>query len=167
MGAEREPGETHANSTPWAASSSTNVAAKLCATSIPWDVLSDISCDSRRWRRQAEPPCRPRRGAGHPPPWLHAERTELARAALPPARTPEVAPPRPAPPRRTGHHSSPTRRHRRARGPARPWLRGLGAQAGVGGAERTPGDRAARRTRGPSGETRRIRASAGLSPGNG
>src|ERR1700674_885272 len=33
-GAERDPGETHAYSTPWAASSSTKVAANDCVTSI-------------------------------------------------------------------------------------------------------------------------------------
>ena len=42
IGAEREPGETQANSTPCTASSSTNVAAKDCVTSI------GSGCDSRR-----------------------------------------------------------------------------------------------------------------------
>src|SRR5438552_15333077 len=72
-GAEREPGETQANSTPCAASSSTKVAAKLVVTSI------GSSRDSGRWGRQPELLCHRRRTAGHPAARLHPERPELAR----------------------------------------------------------------------------------------
>src|SRR5437763_16661209 len=75
-GADREPGDTQANSTPCTASSSTKVAAKDWATSI------GSSRDSGGWGRQAELLCRRRRRAGHPSAWLHAERTWLARAHL-------------------------------------------------------------------------------------
>src|SRR5205823_12533957 len=57
IGAEREPGDTHAYSTPCCASSSTNVAAKDCATSIG---LS--------------------RGSDHPAARLHPHGRELGRA---------------------------------------------------------------------------------------
>src|SRR3954467_14946924 len=76
-GAEREPGETHAYSTPCCASSSTNVAAKDWATSI--------ELRNARPRRPWRQPCLLdlRRGrACHVAAWIHAERPELARAGF-------------------------------------------------------------------------------------
>src|SRR5690348_7722425 len=77
MGAERDPGETHANSTPWAASSSTKVAANDCVTSA-----IGSSRDSGAWGREAELLFGRRRRACHPPPRFHPERAHLARADL-------------------------------------------------------------------------------------
>src|SRR5713226_8956477 len=72
IGAEREPGDTHAYSTPCAASSSTKVAANLCATSIRF------ACADSGGRRRAPQLFRDRRRRSrHPPARLYAERTEL------------------------------------------------------------------------------------------
>src|SRR5437660_3452612 len=96
MGAEREPGDTHANSTPWAASSSTNVAAKLWVTSlIPWG-----RSDSRRCGRDSELLRRGRRRARHASARLHPEWTDLARAHRAHARGLQLDRPGPARPRR-------------------------------------------------------------------
>src|SRR3979490_2069012 len=73
IGAEREPGDTHAYSTPCAASSSTKVAANDCVTSIR------SAGDSRGCRREIELFREWRRHAGHVAPWIHAERAQLAR----------------------------------------------------------------------------------------
>src|SRR5437868_3990701 len=93
MGADREPGETHANSTPCTASSSTKVAANACVTSF---IRS--SRDSGGSGRQAGLLCGWGRAAGDAPPWLHSEREKLARAHFHDARGMEVdraGPPRP------------------------------------------------------------------------
>src|SRR5207237_2762620 len=93
-GADREPGDTQADSTPWAASSSTKVAAKDWATSI------GSSRDAGRWGRQAELLCRRRRRAGDPPARLHPGRPRLERAHLQDAGGMEVDRARPQGPRR-------------------------------------------------------------------
>src|SRR5436309_9581928 len=125
MGADREPGDTHANSTPWAASSSTKVAAKDWATSlIGWS-----RCDSGAWGRQAELLCRRRRRPRDAPPRLHAKRPQLARAHRQDAAGVALDRPRPARPRRDpdpprrvvldgGLHARPRRPLGRARGGA-------------------------------------------------